>query len=76
MGHHPMYPLTWEEAVQALARNEMNVDSACWAIQCDTLQPLYEYIFSEWNVVKQKDMEEIKGLIKKKGIDEDVRAES
>ena len=76
MGHHPMYQLTWEGAVQALARNEMNVDSACWAIQCDTLQPLYEYIFSEWNIVKQKDMEEMKGLIKKEAINKDVRTES
>ena len=76
MSHHPMYQLTWEGAVQALSRNEMNVDSACCAIQCDTLQPLYEYIFSEWNIVKQQDMEEMKGLIKKEAINKDVRTES
>jgi len=75
MSHLPECKLTWEGAVRALTLNNMDVDTACWVIQCDTLQPLYESIFSEWQQVKQKDMEEIKELIKNKDFDQDVRRE-
>lgn len=73
MSHLPECKLTWEGAVRALTLNNMDVDTACWVIQCDTLQPLYESIFSEFQQVKQKDMEEIKELIKNKDFDQDVR---
>ena len=56
--------LQWDAAVTALSRNGMDVDSTCYAIQTEWLQPLYEYIFSEYKAVAKTDMEEIKTIIK------------
>ena len=64
--------LTWSIAVTALSANNMDVTTACCAIQCELLQPLYGYIFSEWSKVKQKDMEEIKELVKRTDVEEEV----
>ncbi len=58
--------LEWKAAVTALSRNSMDVDSTCYAIQTERLQPLYEYIFSEYTAVAKTDMEEIKKIIKNK----------
>lgn len=64
-GVEPSLPeLTWSAAMTALSRNGMDVDSACYAIQTDWLQPLYEYIFSDYTAVAKTDMEEIKKIIK------------
>ena len=75
MSHRSEFNLTWEGAVRALTLNEMDVNAACWVIQCETLQPLYESIFTESIQVKQKDMEETKKLIKNKEFDQEVRRE-
>lgn len=56
--------LDWDSAVMALSRNGMDVDATCYAIQSDWLQPLYEYIYSEYTAVAKTDMEEIKKIIK------------
>lgn len=58
--------------MQALTANEMDVDEAYWAIQCEGLHELYEYIFSEWSKVKQTDMEDIKKLLKKGEFEKEV----
>ena len=67
-----MPELKWEDAVKALSANNMDVDAACYAIQCEWLQPLYESIFSDYKGVKQTDMEEIKKLITNTEHDQDV----
>ena len=51
----------------------MNVEKAACSIQCDALQPLYEFIFSEWTQVAATDMKNIKGRLKKGGGDEAKR---
>lgn len=56
--------LEWDQAVLALSRNSMDVEETCYAIQTEWLQPLYEYIFSEYTAVTKTDMEEIKKIIK------------
>ena len=65
--------LPWEGAMHALTASDMDVDEACWTVQCGELQPLYDYIFSEWSKVKKTDMEDIKELIKKDDLDREVR---
>lgn len=64
--------LPWEAAMLALTASEMDVDEACWTVQCGELQPLYDYIFSEWNKVTKTDMEDIKKLIKRDDLDAEV----
>ena len=55
--------LEWENAVDVLSVNEMDVDKACYAVQCEWLQPVYESINSEHKKVKQEEMEELKNLL-------------
>ena len=55
--------LVWENAVDVLSVNEMDVDKACYAVQCEWLQPVYESINSEHKKVKQEEMEELKNLL-------------
>ena len=64
--------LPWEAAMHALTATNMDVDEACWTVQCGELQPLYECIFSEWNKVTKTDMEDIKKLIKKDDLEIEV----
>ena len=58
--------LTWPNAVNVLSVNGMDVNKACYALQCEWLQPLYESINSEHKKVKQEEMEEIKTIVSKK----------
>ena len=58
--------LTWESAVNVLSVNGMDVNRACYAVQCEWLQPVYESIHSEHKKVKQEEMAEIKTIISKK----------
>lgn len=44
---------------------DMNVEKAACSIDCETLQPLYEFIFSEWTEVAVTDMKNIKARLKK-----------
>lgn len=56
----------------ALSAADMDVDKACSAIQCEELQSLYEFIFSDWNQVPATDMKSIKEILKKEGQKEEV----
>lgn len=56
--------LEWEAAKQALSAFDMDLEKAACAIQCETLQPLYEFIFSEWTQVPATDMKNIKKRLK------------
>ena len=58
--------LAWETAVKVLSVNDMDVDKACYAVQCDWLKPLYESINSEHKKLKQEEMEEIKTIVSRK----------
>ena len=58
--------LTWANAVNVLSVNGMDVNRACYALQCDWLQPLYESINSEHKKLKQEEMAEIKAIVSKK----------
>ena len=58
--------LAWKSAVDVLCVNGMDVDKACYAVQCDWLQPLYDSINSEHKKLKQDEMKEIKEIISKK----------
>ena len=49
----------------ALSAFDMNVEKAASSIQCEALQPLYEFIFSEWKEVPSTDMKKIKERLKK-----------
>lgn len=44
----------------------MSVERAACSIQCEMLQPLYEFIFSEWTEVPATDMKKIKDRLKLK----------
>lgn len=65
-------PLNWEGAVKVLSAHNMDVAVACYAIQCEGLQELYDYIFSGWSKVTKTDMEDIKSLMKREDIEEEV----
>ena len=56
--------LDWEPAVLGLSVCDMDVERAVCSIQCETLQPLYEFIFSEWTQVPATDMKNIKKRLK------------
>lgn len=56
--------LEWDSAVLALSRNRMDIEETFYAIQTEWLQPLYEYVYSEYTGVAKTDMEEIKKIIK------------
>ena len=56
--------LDWNMAAMALHQNGMDVEETCYVIQSEWLQPLYEYIFSEYTAIAKTDMEEIKKIIK------------
>ena len=58
--------LSWQSAVDVLSVNGMDVNKACYAVQCEWLQPLYESINSEHKKVKQEEMAEIKTIVSKK----------
>ena len=58
--------LSWKSAVDVLTVNGMDVNKACYAVQCEWLQPLYESINSEHRKLKQEEMEEIKGIVSRK----------
>lgn len=67
--------LPWEDAVRVLSANYMDVDMAFYSLQCDWLQPLYEYIFDESKtdvMVHAKEMEQIKAVVRKKDLDQEV----
>ena len=66
--------LPWEMAVKVLSVNDMDVDKACYAVQCDWLKPLYESINSEHKKSKQDEMKEIKTilLMKDEGFSKEV----
>ena len=57
--------LEWKGAVHALSAFDMDIDKAYWSIQCEVLEPMYEFIFSEWNHIAATDMQNIKKLLKK-----------
>ena len=61
----PYGDLKWKEAEHALSAFDMNVAKAACSIQCESLQPLYEFIFSEWTEVSATDMRNIKKRLKK-----------
>ena len=69
----PHCELEWEASLQALSAFDMSVEKAACAIQCETLQPLYEFIFSEWTEVAATDMKKIKGRLKNREEDKDAR---
>ena len=56
--------LEWDSAVLALSRNGMDVKETFYALQAEWLQPLYDYVYSEYTAVTKTDMEEIKVIIK------------
>lgn len=58
--------LSWETAVNVLMVNGMDVDRACYAVQCEWLQPLYDSINSEHKKLKAEEMAEIKTIVSKK----------
>lgn len=58
--------LAWKSAVEVLSVNEMDVDKACYAVQCEWLQPVYESINSEHKKLKKDEMKEIKMIVSKK----------
>lgn len=45
--------VTWDEAAQALSVADLDVNEAFYVVQCRRLQPLYDFIFSEY---KQTDL--------------------
>ena len=49
----------------ALSAFDMNVEKAACSIDCEILEPLYGFIFSEWTEVAATDMKNIKGRLKK-----------
>ena len=49
----------------ALSAFDMNVEKAACSIDCEILEPLYEFIFSGWNEVAATDMKNIKERLKK-----------
>ena len=57
----------------ALSAYDMDVDKACWSIQREALEPIYEFIFSEWTEVQQTDMKNIKEMLKKKELEREVQ---
>ena len=65
--------LTWEGALKAMEGNEMDTEKAYWAVQRDKLHPLYDFMLSKLNKMKQEDMEETMELLKRKDLDEAVR---
>ncbi len=63
-GMEPNLPeLEWDSAVLALSQNGMDVADTPYAVQTEWLQPLYEYVYSEYTGVTKTDMEEIKKII-------------
>ena len=58
--------LDWDTAAEALSRNGMDVSATFYVLQTDWLEPLYEFIFSEFTDAKQKDMENIKNMVTSK----------
>ena len=56
--------LEWKAAEQALSAFDMDLEKAACSIQCEMLQPLYEFIFSEWTQVPATDMKNIKKRLK------------
>lgn len=58
--------LEWEMAVDALSQNGMDVNETFYMLQTEWLQPLYEFIFSEFTAVTKTDNENIKKIIKSK----------
>ena len=61
----PQLPeLDWDMAVEALSKNGMDVNATFYILQTDWLQPLYQFIFSEFTGVAKTDMENIKEMIK------------
>ena len=58
--------LDWDTAAEALSRNGMDVSATFYVIQTDWLEPLYDFIFSEFGDVKMTDMENIKKMITNK----------
>ena len=69
----PSATLQWDAAVAALSSADMDVDRAYCSIQCESLQPLYEFIFSDWNEVKATDMERIKKGLAKDEADKELK---
>ncbi len=65
--------VNWKIAVQALCANDMDVTTAFCALQAEGLQPLYDYVFGEWQKVKRDDMEELKTQINEGRIEAEVR---
>ena len=61
--------LSWEKAAELLSANGGDVNKACYAVQCEWLQPLYQSISSEHYKPKQMEMQEIKLIISRKDID-------
>lgn len=49
----------------ALSAFDMDVERAACSIDCEMLQPLYEFIFSEWTEVAATDMKNIKERLKR-----------
>lgn len=49
----------------ALSAFDMNVERAACSIDCEILEPLYDFIFSEWTQVAATDMKKIKERLKK-----------
>jgi E3 ubiquitin-protein ligase RNF31 len=60
----PQCELDWESALLALAAFDMDVERAACSVQCEALQPLYEFIFSDWKDVQATDMKNIKKRLK------------
>lgn len=58
----------------ALSLYEMDIEKAACSIQCETLEELYEFIFSEWKLVPAKDMANIKERLKKSEDDDETKA--
>ena len=69
----PHMAVTWAAAVSALCHNGMDVRASCWALQCEQLEPLYQFLFAEWSKVPQEEMKEIKELVKKEELEKPVR---
>ena len=58
--------LSWKKASELLSDNGGDIIRACYAVQCEWLQPLYDSISSEYKKLKQDEMEEIKLIISRK----------
>lgn len=48
----------------ALSAFDMDVEKAACSIDCEILEPLYEFIFTEWTQVAATDMKNIKRRLK------------